>query len=381
MGRFNFVKRCFNCGSILQCERKDQDGYIDEPLFSKNEEVPLFCNKCWDQQRYNFSPKSPSVSKDYLSMLLDAQASDALIVYLVDLFSFESSFAPEVNSILDGLNIIVIGNKRDLLPSYINEDLLKEYVAHRFRVAKINVSSSDVILSSLSSSCNVEKIASLIEKRRKKHDVYIIGSVGAGKTLLLSSFLRSFKNKSLHPIQSKEYGKTNIKVMQIPLDSTSYMYDTPGISINNSLLSILSFDQIKNVYPDSKIKVRRTLLSKNESLFLGGLVKIELLGGEKTLVYLSFSPKLKIDKKAKKKNEKTDYFFAAIEKGVLEPTLNVYNGPSSFDCFDLEIKEEGLRDIGVEGLGFITFEGKNQTFRIYVPKGVALYQTRTKLVK
>lgn len=381
MGRFNFVKRCFNCGTILQCDNKEEDGYIDKSLFDKSEEMPLFCNKCWNEQRYNFSPKSPSVSKDYLSMLLDAQASDALIVYIVDLFSFESSFAPEVNSILNGLNILVIGNKRDLLPSFVDDTLLKEYVAHRFRCAKINVTSDNVVLSSLSSSCSVLEISSLIERKRKKHDVYIIGSVGAGKTLLLSSFLRSFKNKSLHPIQSKEYGKTNIKVIQIPLDSTSYMYDTPGISIDNSLLSFLNIDLIKNVYPDSRIKIRRTTLTKNESLFLTGLAKIELIEGEKTPISLSFSSKLKIDKKLKKKNEKTDYFFYAIEKGILQPSLNDYNGPSSFDCFDLEVNEEGVRDIGIEGLGFITFEGKGQTFRIYVPKGVALYQTRTKLIK
>lgn len=51
-----------------------------------------------------------------------------------------------------------------------------------------------------------------------------------------------------------------------------------------------------------------------------------------------------------------------------------------FDVFDLAVDEKGSRDIGIQGLGWINFEGKNQKFRIYLPKGVSLYTSRAKII-
>ena len=51
------------------------------------------------------------------------------MVYVVDVFNFESSFNPEINTALSGLDIILVANKFDLLPKSTNEAKLKDYVA------------------------------------------------------------------------------------------------------------------------------------------------------------------------------------------------------------------------------------------------------------
>ena len=53
------------------------------------------------------------------------------------------------------------------------------------------------------------------------------------------------------------------------------------------------------------------------------------------------------------------------------------------EVFDIEIKNGGgmYRDIGFAGLGWITFKATNQKFRVYVPRGVAIYTSRTKVKK
>jgi ribosome biogenesis GTPase A len=75
------------------------------------------------------------VSPDFLTMLSDAKASDALIVYVVDLFSFECSFSSKVNEIIRSLPLVILANKRDLMPKEAKDEDLREYVAHRFRAS------------------------------------------------------------------------------------------------------------------------------------------------------------------------------------------------------------------------------------------------------
>lgn len=57
----------------------------------------------------------------------------------------------------------------------------------------------------------------------------------------------------------------------------------------------------------------------------------------------------------------------------------ILDGPEKFDIYDIEVTEEGQRDIGILGLGWISFKGEGQTFRVTLPKGVFLYTSRAKV--
>ncbi|MBQ4255339.1 MAG: hypothetical protein II721_05015, partial [Bacilli bacterium] len=52
---------------------------------------------------------------------------------------------------------------------------------------------------------------------------------------------------------------------------------------------------------------------------------------------------------------------------------------TDFDAFDIAVEEKGQRDIGIEGLGWISFQGNGQTFTVMVPKGVSVYTSRAKI--
>ena len=378
MSRMSVVRRCYNCGAILQCEDEKKEGYIDKSLLEQGNEAVLFCQDCYNRQRYNFAPRDPHVSPEFLSLLEDAQASDSLIVYVIDLFSFESSFAPEVTSRIEGLNILVVANKRDLLPEHCSAEWLKEYVAHRFRMARLQVKKEDVILTSLSSTIDVSSIAKEIEERRRRHDVYVIGAAGAGKTQLIYAYLRGYSNDSNRAVSSGDYPGTSIRVMMIPLDGSTFLYDTPGIPTDNSIIAKLPSDEAKAVYPDRAVKKKTVNLSEGEGVGFGGLCLLELHKGEKTALDCYVSSYLPINKKSEKgvKN-----YFSELNDKSTYPKVPSALDAQSFDAFDIEVTEEGDRDIGVEGLGFFSFKGNGQTWRIFVPKGVAVYTTRAKVRK
>ena len=376
MSKLNIVRRCHNCGVILQADDPKAEGYIDPAILENTRAQVLFCNKCFEESRYNFVPRTPKVSPEFLSMIEDAEASDALIVYVVDLFSFENSFVPEVTEIIEGLNILIIANKRDLLPKACKDEDLREYVAHRARNAHFRVTRDDVILTSLTSLGDTTAIIEEIENRRKRHDVYIVGATGAGKTQLISSFIHSYSNTSNRAITSANYPGTSLRVMQIPLDTSSYMYETPGISLDNTIGSKLDLEGIQAVTPTQPIKARSITMDEGDTLIIGGVARIELRKGEKQEIKAYFAHDVTL-MKARVRVEDTFFRKAAI--GSLVPSSKALAAPSDFDAFDLSVEETGPRDIGVAGLGWICFEGNAQTWRIYTPKNVAIYTTRAKV--
>ena len=381
MSQMNVVRRCYNCGAILQSEKPGEDGYI---LRKTLEEAPLdrilFCEHCYHENRFNLTPQEAQVSPDFLTMLKDAKASDALIVYVVDLFSFECSFSRAINDIIRSLPLVILANKRDLMPKEAKDDDLREYVAHRFRASGLPAQKEDVLLLSLSSLSDTSSAAKLIEEKRRRHDVYIIGATGAGKTLFLSSFLHDFTNKSSRSIVTREYPSTHLRVMQIPLDSSSSIYDTPGTGIANSLLGYLGGELAHVLVPNGTPLVGRDFpLEEGSSLFIGGLARLDLLkSAKKTSVRAYCSKDVEI-KKLHPSKRMDEEFKKSLEKESLAPSLTHVRSLYDMDIFDLPILEKGQRDIGVAGLGWFSFEGADQTFRLYVPKGIGVYGSRAKV--
>src|SRR5574344_365593 len=321
MSKTNVVRRCYNCGAILQSEKPGEDGYIlRKTLETSPLDQILFCEHCYHENKFNLTPQEASVSPDFLWMLADAKASDALIVYVVDLFSFECSFSSQVNDLIRSLPLVILANKRDLMPQEAKDEDLREYVAHRFRASGLPAQKDDVLLLSLSSLSDTSKAAELIDGKRRRHDVYIIGATGAGKTLFLSSFLHDYQNKSSRSIVTGEDPSNNLRVMQIPLDSSSMIYDTPGTGIGNSLLSKADLSHI--LLPVGSLEGRNFIMEEGASLWIGGLARLDLLKGVgKTSVRAYCAEAVEIKRIHPSKKMEEDYK-KSLEKKMLSPSLD-----------------------------------------------------------
>ena len=379
MSQISQIRKCYNCGAVLQSTDPSKEGYVNKDVLENGSQNFLFCNKCFENERFQPKTNEPQVSDDLLKIVQDAKNKQALLVYVINLFSFEASFSHKINEIINGMNILVVANKFDLMPKGTNEEETREYVAHRFRASGVHVEKDNIVLATAFDDDTASNIITQIYELKNGKDVYIIGSKLAGKTTLIDSFLRVYQNFSRDNIVSQEYPGTKARVLQLPMSSRTMMYEIPSIPINNSILFNLDVPTTKKIYIEKPIDYRDVALKEDEVLYLGGMSFIELVEGKKTALRCYFSDTVQLKKHSNKKCE--EKFVQAIAKKAIKPCCSRIKSVKDMDVFEIKITEANYRDIGIQGFGWFNFLAKGQTFRIYVPKGVSIYTSRPKLYR
>lgn len=383
MAEINKIRRCYNCGAILQCEDPSKEGYVEKEVLENATQNFLFCNHCFELERYRERPNEPILEQEFLTLIADAKKKNALIVYVVNIFSFESSFIGKLNKALEGMNILVVGNKIDLLPAKTDKESIKEYTAHRFRVAGLDISVDNIILCNAFDDDEARDVMTRIYEMKNGKDVYIIGSHLSGKSTLISSFLRVINNFSTGNIVTEPYPGTSLDVMRIPLNSRTTIYDTPGLSLDNSFVNNLDRATIRAIWLNKPVKPRDITISPEHTLFIGGLAMIELVSGEKTTFTCYFNDGIELSRTHRLTSEKSpldEKFVKLISKNALKPSLHTIKSVKDLDVYEISITESNQRDIGILGLGWVSFAANNQVFRIYLPKGVSMYHSRAKII-
>lgn len=369
------VKRCYHCGEILQDIDSFKPGFINHETLNKYPDGLLLCNECYNGEK-EMMPQEAQLDSEYLKIIDQIKKKKALVVYVVDLFSFEGSFISKINEELKDCEVLAIGNKRDLLPKNIDDNELLEYVRHRLRVSKLSV--SDALLTSSTTGYNIDLMMDKIKKLCSDgRDVYFVGATVSGKSTLISEMLKRFKNNTQEPIITYTFPGTSLRGFRIPLGEKTYIYETPGLSITNSLLDKVELVVGHKIMPNNMIFPRSFKLNKGFSILFGSLALIELLEGIETKIdcYTSYEVDLKITRNGE------GLFGSALSRHNISPSSMKFRSFADFDVYDIKVVEDGDRDLGILGLGWIHFIGNEQIYRIFVPKGVYVYTTRSKVKK
>ena len=104
------VIRCHGCGAILQSDNKKLPGFISKSVVENGAPKIPYCNSCYEKMlSLNTSQLPQEVDKATLKILKDAVATDALIIWVVDLFSFNGTLNPDVVKKVKKLNVVVFG--------------------------------------------------------------------------------------------------------------------------------------------------------------------------------------------------------------------------------------------------------------------------------
>ena len=379
MDQIQKVRKCYTCGATLQSEDPSKEGYINPEVLKNPTQKFFFCQKCFEAERYRAVSNEPFIDYEFIDVIREAKERECLLVYVVNLFSFETSFSKEVIELIQGMNILVVGTKYDLLPQTVSKEEVSEYVAHRFRVAGLQIHAPDVYIATVNDEESIRATLTRIFELKNGKDVYIVGPQDSGKTALINAFLKIYNNLSNGNIVTCNYKNTHLRVMKIPMTNKSAMYETPGISITNSILFGLDSKTLKSIYLTKAVEPRKISISKGNSLFIGGLAIIELVDGNKFDLTCFFHKNVHLNRSHVRDVESK--FIKLNKRGALVPSLSKINSTKDMETFEITMSnpEGSYRDLGFAGLGWVCGFATNQKLRVYVPKGVSIYTSRPKV--
>lgn len=370
------IRRCNHCGVVLQRNDKEKKGYIS----IEYEKIPLdqlvYCDDCFNMMQVNIGEASQTVSNDVLTILRDAVATDALIVYVIDLFLHNGSLKAELIKRIRHNKVLVIGSKRDLLPEKASDEKIKEYIYSAFKDA--GVEPVDVILVSASKNYQIDLLKEKINEFRQKHDVYVIGSSLSGKTTIIDKLLMNFENKTKKQIRTELYPKTNSLVLHIPLDKSSSLYQLPGFELDDTAIGLVEKNLWKYIIPKKEIKPRKFKVSEGETIVVGGLGAISVDEGKNADITAYFAETVELKKMASKN---TDSFFKTnLVRKDLRPVSELITSFINFDLYEIVLPTDGEKyDIGVKGLGWFAVKANGQRIRCLVPRKTAIREAKSKI--
>lgn len=378
MGKQSRVLRCYHCGAILQCENENEKGYIiPESLHRATPIQIIYCDRCFETMKaFNNSELEQKVDQEVLKILDDAYATDALIIWVVDLFSFNGALNSEIAKKVKKLNVIVVGNKRDLFPANVKEESLVEYLNAAFNAYGIKPKS--VRLLGAANKIDSKELIDSMNTARKGHDVYMIGNSTSGKTSIINRAMKGFENKTSRQIKTITYPGTSVNVLEIPLSRSSFFYELPGISQTTSATGKLEKDVIRQIVPKKAVKVITRSMSAGDALMVGSLAAFEVIKG-KTANYRFYSAEGVETRKVQSK-KLDDYINENNIRRFARPVSERLVSFLDYDMFEYAMEnDKKWHDIAIEGLGWLSFIAQGQMIRVRLPKGVALKESIAKI--
>ncbi|MDI9230293.1 ribosome biogenesis GTPase YqeH [Staphylococcus caprae] len=352
--------KCIGCGAPLQSEDKNAPGYVPEHNMFRED---VICQRCFRLKNYNEVQDVGMDSEDFLNLLTGLSDQKGIVVNVVDVFDFEGSFINAIKRIVGNKKIILAANKLDLLPKQINKRRVKKWLKKSAR--KYGLEAEDVVLISADKGWGIEELLQSINQYRNNEDVYIVGTTNVGKSTLINKLIEiSVGEKDV--VTTSRFPGTTLDMIDIPLDETTFMYDTPGIIQEHQMTHYVSEKELKTIMPKKEIKQRVYQLNEGQTLFFGGLARIDYVSGGKRPLICFFSNDLNIHRT---KTEKANELWKSQLGSVLTPPHNAEN----FDLNNVKAVRletgKAKRDVMISGLGFITIdEGAKVIVR--VPKNV-----------
>ena len=378
MGKCKRVLRCYHCGAILQCTNPNEKGYILPESLNRATPIQIiYCDNCFETMKaFNNSQLNQNVDQEILKILDDAFATDAYIVWVVDLFSFNGILNKEIADKVKKLNVSVIGTKRDLFPKSIKDECLITYLAERF--SAYGIKPKTVRLLGNSNKIEPKELIKAVNDVRQGHDVYMIGNNASGKTSIINKALKGFENKTNRQIKTVKYPGTQVDVLEIPLSRSSFFYELPGISQDTSVVTKLEKDVVKQILPKKDIKVSSHNMAPGDALMVGSLAAFEVVKGKTTSYRFYAAEGVETRKVSSKKLDdaiKENNIRRSV-RPVSERLVNFHD----YDMFEYAMEnDKKWHDIAIEGLGWLSFIALGQIIRVRLPKEVAIKESLAKI--
>ncbi len=359
------IRRCKGCGAILQTEDELKPGFINEIKDSSS-----YCKRCFRLMHYSELPKIVASNKDYEIVIDDAVKQNGLMVFIVDIFAFKATFNPKMIEKLRDKNVILVVNKYDLFPKSTNIDGIVSWISKQCENIHFKVDAISVVSSS--KGYYIDDLMNIIDYLRRGRDVYFVGCANVGKSSLINALLKRNTSITKDVISTSVIPGTTLNKISIPFfDDGKAFIDTPGLINEHDVLNNLMPQSYKKIIPNKELRPKTYQITKDNSILIAGLARIDFKECDKISVILYTSDDLYIQR------SKTENVLRVLNnelgKLLTPPTLdelpNIKYMKKSFS-FDGRNK----KDIWFSGFGFISIIGKAKLDVITI-SGTEVFET------
>lgn len=351
---------CFGCGALLQTEEPTAIGYVTKNALSKEE---VLCKRCFHIRNYNDSLDIKLNSDDFYKVLENISDSEALVVLIVDVFDFNGSMINGLNRFVQN-DIIMLGNKFDLLPRSVKKGKVVNWMKKEAKEQGLVVQDACVV--SAHSGFNLKGALAMIETYRNGRDVYIVGCTNVGKSTFINKLLTEFTDMEEGVLTTSNFPGTTLECVEIPLDESSAIIDTPGIINEEQMVHYVETKEYKKIIPKTIMRPTIYQIDKAQSIVMENVAIIDVVTDLKMSVVCYYSEQLNmhrtkyINKRNFMEKNADKFFIDDTHKNFKRNTFNVSDGD----------------DIVISGLGWFKFTGE-ATINVHTYRGVGIIKRRS----
>ena len=319
------IKKCIGCGSILQDQDPNQIGFVSS--LEKD-----LCERCFKIRHYNQYQTVEKTNQDYIPILKQIATTNDLVLFVVDLWNM----SPKLDEILSYFHdhVLLVMTKRDLLPKGLYEQRLLDYMNDDSFVDKIMISSQK--------NYQFDLLLEKIKQYQTSQRVYVVGLTNAGKSTMLNQMIKNYTQLNT-TITTSMQSSTTLGMIEIPIDDTLTLIDTPGILDEGNLLNVVPPKMLKKIVPKKEIKPISYQIKGTQSILIEDLCSF-IIQDNNIVFYVSNI--LKIERFYKQKEI------------------------SSFVSHTFTL--DGKQDVVIPGLGFVKVM-KPGKVTVFLPKEVSVY--------
>ncbi|WP_420832612.1 ribosome biogenesis GTPase YqeH [Weissella diestrammenae] len=358
--------RCIGCGALIQTTDKTALGYTPMSALIKGfDQEEVLCQRCFRLRHYNEIQPVDLTDDDFRRLLEQISETDALVVYVMDVFDFSGSLIPGLHRFVGDNPILLVGNKVDVLPHSINRAKIRDWMRQQANIAGLRP--IDVLLTSGKNGDDVPALMTAIEKYRQNRSVYVVGVTNVGKSTLINQIIKDVTGDRKEVITTSRFPGTTLDRIEIPLDETTNIIDTPGIIHQDQMAHYLASKDLKFVSPQKEIKPRTYQLNEAQTLFFGALGRFDYLKGPKSGITAYFENNVPLHRT---KLSNADHFYQQHAGKLLTPPVqeNLSLLPP-LRRYEFKIAEKS--DVVIDGLGWLTVPG-NVVIAVWAPQGVSV---------
>lgn len=366
---------CIGCGIEIQTDDSKKQGYLPQSVIDNNKEDSIICKRCFRLKHHNEVSDVELGAEDFYKLIKTLSKKDALIVKVVDIFDFSGSWIEDVTDIVGkNKDIVLVANKRDLLPKSVKDNKIRQWLFTMMKQKGIKV--KDIILISALKNYGIEELARKLEILRNKKDVYIIGATNVGKSTLINKLIE-LTSGDKNVITTSHFPGTTLGMIEIPLDRSTSIYDTPGIILDYDIAHYLDAQTLKLVIPKKEVKARVFQLNAEQTIFFGGLCRMDFVKGDRQSFTIYASNQIELHRT---KLENADKLFEKHLGEMLAPPFK-----NNLSIFEKQVKRNfkinnRKIDIVISGLGWITVNSDSGCLiDIAVPEEIEVF-TRDSII-